>query len=178
VVSWQDDAVDIHTLFLDQRMGTSHAKNQALRLLYDHVDAFAFLDADDRYGSDYLARAVEILASDKRVGLVYADHQVDDQPQGISYRDYKAPYDPWLARQVDIVGGNFVVSKNAFGFAGPFREDLPVCENFDFTLRVAKKFVPVHIPECLVTTTITPRSLRAAVPPETWMGYRDQILKR
>jgi glycosyltransferase involved in cell wall biosynthesis len=178
VSSWQDDPVDIHTLHLDRRMGPSHAKNQALRLLYDRVDAFAFLDADDRYEPEYLAEAAGVLSSDRRIGLVYCDHLVDDRVQGVAYRDYKAPYDPWLARQIDVVGGNFVVAKHALAFAGPFDESLPVCENFEFVHRVAKKFVPVHIPRCLVRTTISPRSLRASVPGANWLAYRDQIVKR
>lgn len=160
------------------RCGPAYARNFGIRTVYDRVDAFAFLDSDDTYEPGFLKAAVRVLQEDSHIGIAYANHRVTDEVQGITYVDYKEPFSLDAAQLRDIVGGNFVVAKHALAFAGPFNDQLPVCENYDFTRRVAQKFVPIHIPQTLVNTTITPRSLRASVPPDTWIAYRNSILTR
>jgi succinoglycan biosynthesis protein ExoW len=67
------------TLLRQANAGASAARNLALAHLPAEVTAVAFLDSDDEWLPDHLARALTALASG--VDFYFADHRRDDWPQ-------------------------------------------------------------------------------------------------
>jgi glycosyltransferase involved in cell wall biosynthesis len=137
---------------IDEPQGPSFAKNIAIEQAWDTTDIFAFLDADDTYLPGYVSKAVSLLQSDYgHPGIVYCDHLVADEVRHLEY------YRPFRSFSLE---GNLIVSKSVFQTVKGFDPGLRIAEAWDLMLRASRKFMILHIPEPLVSTRITHRSLR------------------
>ena len=123
------------------RQGQAHARNTGAA--HAHGDALVFCDADDVAADGWLAAMAAALAQHHAVGGSIETTRLnrDAVPRSLGYRgvDRKAlgflPY---------MVGCNTGVSRQAFDDAGGFAEDLPPCEDLDFSWKVQLAGYTLH----------------------------------
>lgn len=135
----------------------------------------AFLDDDDTWLPDFLERVAPLLAQHEHLvdfgGVVVQTLAVQERhsPEGWVETGRKR-FNPDL-RTVELaalVGGNqftinaLVAKRGVFTVAGPYREDLPVLEDWEFNVRAAMKFHFEVIPEPLVCYHLRPENDGAA----------------
>lgn len=126
--------------------GVATARNTALteaRGVY-----FAFLDSDDAWLPDHLARAVAAFEHDPDLGLVHANIERIDtrgRPLNVPVRHWQQISDPFEAialRREHVACSTAVVSREAIEVVGKFDERFNGlgCEDRDLWLRIAERF--------------------------------------
>jgi glycosyltransferase involved in cell wall biosynthesis len=120
--------------------GVAAARNRAAAAA--RADVIAFLDGDDVYEPDYLARMLQALEDDPSLGFVACDAQLFGE--GVRRpRLYSEAYaiqgpvtlERVLTRQVNIFTAA-VVRRSAFESAGGFDTNLRVAEDLDLWIRL------------------------------------------
>jgi glycosyltransferase involved in cell wall biosynthesis len=138
----------------------SHAQQAAARNLAvktSHGEYLAFLDADDSWLPDKLARCVEALDRDRGCLMVYsnmiavgsdgADLSIEMIPSPVAH----APsMDDLLTRLWPIVPSTVVIRREAFDRAGGFSADVAGCEDIYFWLIAREQGEFRYLPEKLV----------------------------
>lgn len=142
----------IRLLRQDRNQGVAAARNRGMREAAG--DYIAFLDSDDEWFPDKLARQVETLeASPPRVGLAYggvetvfaADARQVDLPRhdGNVHRTM-------LSRNVlHGSASNVMIRRQVVDAVGFFDESLPAIEDYEFLLRVTRFYEVAAIPHPL-----------------------------
>jgi glycosyltransferase involved in cell wall biosynthesis len=158
---------------IDTPQGVSFAKNLAIEQSINGSDAFAFLDADDLYLPGKVAKSVASLSDPYgHPGVAYSDYKVIDEIKREPCEHFVAGYSLDMLRDGHVAEGNFVVLREVVEKIGRFDGGFKVAENFDFLIRVSRKFMLLHIPEALVVVRSTNRSLSRTVPASDWAHYR------
>jgi glycosyltransferase involved in cell wall biosynthesis len=160
---------------LTERKGQSFARNLGVKLIQQDVKYIAFLDADDYYLPSKLQESIKRF-DNPAVGFVYSDCRVLDVDNGYEYNEY---FPTFSADNIvkDCVGhAAAVVSKEAFYAVGGFDVDMPVCEDFDFWLRISKKYVGLHIPKILYCVRRSKLSLLNTVSNDVWLHNQQRAL--
>jgi len=128
--------------------GPSAARNLAIRESQGRF--VAFLDADDFWLPQHLARQVERLSRNQKIGLVYANafHLRDNTLIGTAFervpQSEAADVDSLLSEQCTINTSSVVASRSALFQAGLFDESMRHCEDFDLWLRLARLGVGIE----------------------------------
>jgi glycosyltransferase involved in cell wall biosynthesis len=117
----------------------------------------AFLDSDDAWHSDKLAKVAEAISEHPDAGVYYSDFiAVDENLQfgnlvrcrNISQNAYRS-----LLGANPIATSTVVVRRECFSACGMFREEIRGPEDWDLWIRISRKFAIVHIPLPLVEYT-------------------------
>jgi glycosyltransferase involved in cell wall biosynthesis len=125
-----------------ENRGPSAARNAAIRVARGKY--IAFLDSDDLWLPNHLARQISLLQGPPELGLVYANtvHLVDDRPVGIAFDSVpqadQVTFEALLAEDCTVNTSSTVASREALIGAGLFDESMNRCEDFDLWLRVAR----------------------------------------
>ena len=90
----QSDAVSIR-LERTAHAGVAHARNHALALIED-ATLVAFLDSDDVWPLDFLARTRSIITADRGIAAVSVDQIYEPADGNLSMRDLSGVSTPWL----------------------------------------------------------------------------------
>ncbi len=132
--------------------GVSAARNTGITL--SSAPWLAFLDSDDRWLPEKLARQAAYIGRNPAVTI----HQTDEQ--WIRRGRRVNPRLRHLKREGDIFADSLglclispsatALSRRCFDRYGPFDEDLPACEDYDLWLRVTAREWVGFIPEKLV----------------------------
>jgi glycosyltransferase involved in cell wall biosynthesis len=128
--------------FKQANRGPSAARNLAIREAEGRY--VAFLDADDFWLPSHLARQIQRLNQNPKLGLVYANafHLRGDTVLGTAFdhvpQSGTADLDSLLSERCTINTSSVVVLRSALLQAGLFEESMKHCEDFDLWLRVAK----------------------------------------
>jgi glycosyltransferase involved in cell wall biosynthesis len=134
-------------------IGVSAARNTGIRLT--SAPLVAFLDADDYWVPDKLARQLGPALDDARVGLVYSDFVDFSEPdssdaQLVTVRRFDAGSADTLAEyfvhDAPIVPSTIVVRRVVFDDVGVFDETIRLGEDTEFFLRVAERWQFQHVP--------------------------------
>ena len=100
-------------------------------------DLVAFLDDDDLWETDHVARLASALDRDPELDLVYSDIQVLEEATGES-RVLAHDFDlEVFGRDSFIAPSAIVARRSAFGQFGLFDTEIPYSEDWDWLLRVA-----------------------------------------
>lgn len=127
--------------FKQATRGPSGARNTGMRNAFGKY--VAFLDGDDYWTPDHLAKAVGILERDPGPALVYCDCILvkNGQPYSRVFVNQNQPstvtFETLLLQSSTISTSSVVVAREAILAAGGFDEALYRCEDFDMWLRLA-----------------------------------------
>lgn len=125
--------------------GPSAARNTGVELAQGEY--VAFQDSDDEWMPDKLERQMELMLSDEKLALVYCEYGFYIDGELLSIVPSKdIPYEKkagnlfcYLLRFALIGTPTLVVKKKAFMEEGGFNESLKAYEDYEFTLRFARK---------------------------------------
>ncbi|HET8823549.1 MAG TPA: glycosyltransferase family A protein [Terriglobales bacterium] len=127
--------------FKQSTKGPSGARNTGIRNAFGKY--VAFLDGDDYWTPDHLAKNIGILERDPTLALVYCDCILvkNGQPYSRVFYVQNQPstvtFETLLLQSSTISTSSVVVSRETILAAGGFDEALYRCEDFDMWLRLA-----------------------------------------
>lgn len=138
-------------VIVQRNRGLSGARNTGLR--HAHGELIAFLDADDMWSPDKIARHVALMAADHRIGLSFSESlylQENGRPTGavLSTRKLEPTLHDMLRRNHFGNGSSVVARRQCFELAGAFNEQLSSCEDYEMWCRIlwASSYKAVGIP--------------------------------
>jgi glycosyltransferase involved in cell wall biosynthesis len=154
-------------LILQENRGAHAAINRGLTEARGHF--LGILNSDDRYAAGRLARAVDLLCADEKLGLVGSHIALmDEDGARLSVKHGYDDLDPWpvgdpastfkadrdlktalLLQNYWATTSNYVMPRRTFERHGPFRP-LRYCHDWDFALRVQLDEPAALIPEPLL----------------------------
>jgi glycosyltransferase involved in cell wall biosynthesis len=121
--------------------GPSGARNAGILLARGRY--VAFLDGDDYWRPDHLAKLMELFQADSALGLAYCDCILlkDEKPFANAFsiepQSSVVNFDSLLVESCAISTSSAVVSRESILQAGLFDEGFRRCEDFDMWLRMA-----------------------------------------
>ena len=127
--------------FKQATRGPSGARNTGIRNAFGKY--VAFLDGDDYWTPDHLAKTVAILEKDSGLALIYCDCILvkNNEPYSRVFYKHNQPstvtFETLLLQSSTISTSSVVVSREAILAAGGFDETFYRCEDFDMWLRLA-----------------------------------------
>ena len=137
---------DIHYIRQENR-GPSGARNSAIRQARGKY--IAFLDSDDLWLPQHLARQVEILENNRQLGLVYANalHIEGNTAVGIAFestpQEQPVTLEALLRERSTVNTSSTVALRQALLDAGLFDEGMNRCEDYDLWLRMVRRGVGI-----------------------------------
>lgn len=123
--------------------GTASARNAGIKATKSNF--VAFLDADDYYYPHKVAISIGKCIEYPGIGVVYSDYDIRGK-DGIIRREFKESFDFNKLIQRCIVSTNSIVARTCFDKVGLFNESIKGMEDYEMWLRIATKFMLVHIP--------------------------------
>jgi glycosyltransferase involved in cell wall biosynthesis len=133
-------------------LGQPGAKNTGIRLA--RAPLLAFLDADDLWLPDKLARQVALLRADPGLGVVHTRRLlIDEGGRELEYEQPELPRGsvlPLLFRDNFVCFSSVLARREVLEEAGGFDEGLSLAIDYDLWLRVARRHRFDHVDEPLV----------------------------
>lgn len=160
--------VDVCIVHNKKPLGPSAARNIGIKTTFNRADAYAMLDADDRYLPGKLSRCVPPIEQNQSIGLVYNDVLIRDIRTGREVIELREPYNRQRLEQECIICSASVVSKLALQTVGLYDEEMRTCEDWDLWLRITERFMAIHIPEILHVYSVTGFNSSNTVNKEIW----------
>ena len=149
--------------FRQDGKGGSRAKNQALERARGKL--IAFLDADDAWYPDKLAKQVALLETHPEYGFCSSDVDFFDATGIIIKGAIAAEKKPRSGMVFDdLLVNNFISSatvmlrRECFEKVGRFDEEIFYAEDTEMWLRVAKEFSLGYLPKCLARYRVRPEA--------------------
>lgn len=170
------DGIDVRFIPLKQNSGPSFARNAAILTTIKHTDVFFILDSDDIYYKNKVARCLaEIALAPNNIGVVYTDYDIQDVDTGVTARTYKEVYSKDKLMRDCIVHSGAAITKKAIvetaEKTGFYDNRIKGPEDYDLWLRIAEKFMIIHIPESHSLVRITGHSISSANNPQFNENY-------
>jgi len=136
------------TLISERDRGQTHAINKGWQRAQGQI--LAWLNADDLYYPDTVAKAVAALEAHPEVGWVYGEPDVLDANG--NPMPYRAPAFAWEYRLL-LEYGCFITQPTVFirrivyETCGPLDEDLHYGMDYEYWLRIGQRYPPQFVPE-------------------------------
>jgi len=135
-----------------ENSGPSAARNRGIELAGG--DLIAFLDSDDLWKPEKLARQVDFLFSHPEYNLCYTDEIWIRNGRRVNQGKRHRKYGGWIFPRVlplcIISPSSVLIRKRLFEKIGNFDESLPACEDYDLWIRMAARYQVGFIPELLI----------------------------
>lgn len=172
-----------HSAFrLSENFGPSVSRNIAIQHLWDDVDVYAFLDADDLYQPEKIEKSVKKLQEfPGMVGAVYTDYVSHNINTGVKAFEYKPSFSRAKLLQECIVNNDSIVLKDALNQAGLYDESMRCAEDFHLWIRLSRFYNIIHIPEFLLTVRVHGAGATESRSKDewnkNWQKIRDMVAK-
>lgn len=127
--------------------GPSSARNHGIRQA--HGRYVAFLDGDDYWSPDHLAKQMELFRRDPGLVLAYCDcvllidQKISNRAFSVQPQEARVSFDALVVESCAIGTSTAVVSREAILRAGLFDETFWRCEDFEMWLRLAFRGAPM-----------------------------------
>lgn len=133
------DGILIHYLHQVTSRGAGAARNRALALASGELLAFAH--PGDLWHVDKLTEQVALLDAHQEIGALLVTHETRRRRAAARRRAQLTPisFETILESQDESLGGS-LVRRFCLGTDPAFDENLPVCEEYDFWLRLTSRF--------------------------------------
>lgn len=147
------DNVDARARFLYQEnRGVSAARNRGIAETRGRW--IAFLDSDDVWKPEKLARQMEWHRRHPHYRISCTDEEWIRRGRRVNPRTRHQKYCGWILleslQRCIVSPSSALVDRTVFETAGLFDEALPVCEDYDFWLRVGLRYPIGYVPETLI----------------------------
>lgn len=147
--------------------GPSAARNTGIR--HARGEFIAFLDSDDVWREDKLARQVACFAGNPQVGIVASGHEQRNENWDVTHVALLTDKEIRQIRRKDLYKNFFstpsvVVRANCFKEVGCFDESIRYGEDWDMWLRILEKYECVIVNEPLVSVRINCSSISSDCP--------------
>ena len=135
-----DPRITVHSF---ENKGLAASRNRGIDRAHGHY--IAFLDADDLWLPEKLARQCRVLANHPDAALVYSwTDCIDEQGKFLRHGSHVQcegqVYEQLLVRNFMDNGSSVMVTADVFSAIGLFNEDLPAGEDWDMWLRIAARY--------------------------------------
>ena len=145
--------------------GVSSARNRGIREARGRW--LAFLDSDDAWRPEKLARQCDVLSARSDVLVCHTDEVWIRRGRRVNPMHKHAKhggriFDKCLPRCV-VSPSAAMIHRRVFDTVGTFDEDLPACEDYDLWLRICARFPVLYIEDRLITK---------------YGGHNDQLSRR
>jgi glycosyltransferase involved in cell wall biosynthesis len=136
----------------DENRGVSAARNKGI--LHSRGKYVAFLDSDDLWVKGKLRAQTVFLDDNPHYPLCYTDEIWIRRGKRVNPKLKHAKYSGWIFEKClplcTISPSSSMMRRTLFSRVGLFDEALPVCEDYDFWLRVALRYPVFFIPRKLI----------------------------
>jgi len=179
---WRSPSITYVQLLKDEgSYRQAHARNRGMEVCWNDTDYFAILDADDENYPTKIERCVQVMKENK-VAAAYTDTNIVQVENNRMVREYREPFDYFRLMQECIVHSGCVIKKDALASVlengRVFDEDLPPCEDYDLWVRLAEKYLFIHIPEPLVYVRVHPQNSTNTSTHEHRMSRIQRIFQK
>lgn len=129
----------------EKNMGPSAARNTGIKNATGEI--LAFLDGDDTYHKDKIKNSITYFEKYPEVGMVYTDYEVLENNN--LRREFARSFDYQLLKEDCLPNSNSLIRKSVFATVGMFNESIRGAEDYEMWIRIAQKYMIIHIPEAL-----------------------------
>jgi len=167
---------------LKKNVGPSEARNVGIRQTIEATDIYCILDADDEMYSHKATRLTAALMQCSNIGVAFGDYDILNTSSNNIIREYKEPYDYNRLKEECIVHSGSAIKKEALQFAkdenGYYDKQMRTCEDYDLWMRIAEKFMILHVAEALTLVKIQPKNSSDTVSKDIWVKNWQRVMQK
>ena len=150
----------IRVLENPENLGISATRNRLLSELSEQTEFVAWLDADDVMTPDRLSRHLAFLTEHPEIGGVGSSLEIiDENSRTVGYRHYPTgakDIRKIMFRRNVIAQSSLMLRRDVIRETGFYSTRYPVCEDYDYWLRVLQKYDLANLSEPVLRYRMSP----------------------